>query len=89
MFIQLHEKANNWGIPVHMDGARLLNAAVALNLEPKEILRYVDSVSVCLSKVCSLDCMCTQSDIHTPQMVSINCVLVYLNTSSTVLKLDI
>ena len=35
-----------------MDGARVFNAAVSMNVEVKEILQHVDSVSVCLSKVC-------------------------------------
>ena len=38
------------GIPVHLDGARLFNAAVYLQLPPAEIARYSDSVSICLSK---------------------------------------
>ena len=39
------------GIPVHMDGARILNAAVALGLSLKEVCKDVDSISVCFSKV--------------------------------------
>lgn len=38
------------GIPVHCDGARLYNAAVALREEPERLLRGVASVSMCLSK---------------------------------------
>ncbi len=38
------------GIPVHLDGARLFNAAVALQLAPHELAAGFDSVSVCLSK---------------------------------------
>jgi len=33
-----------------MDGARLLNAAVALGIDPKEYMQYVDSTILCLSK---------------------------------------
>ena len=36
---------------LHMDGARLFNAVVASNQEPSTICKYVDSVTVCLSKV--------------------------------------
>ena len=36
--------------PVHMDGARLFNAAVALGRDPGEFVRDVDSVTFCLSK---------------------------------------
>lgn len=38
------------GLLLHLDGARLFNAAVALNVEPREITRYFDSVAFCLSK---------------------------------------
>jgi threonine aldolase len=38
------------GVPVHLDGARLFNAAVALKREPREFTRYADSVTFCVSK---------------------------------------
>ena len=39
---------------VHVDGARLFNAATALNCDVKEITKYCDSVMFCLSKgLCS------------------------------------
>jgi threonine aldolase len=38
------------GIPVHLDGARVFNAAVALGVDVKELTRNVDSVMFCLSK---------------------------------------
>jgi threonine aldolase len=37
-------------IPVHLDGARLFNAAVALGKTPAELARPFDSVMFCLSK---------------------------------------
>lgn len=37
-------------IPVHLDGARIFNAATALGCEAKAIAQYVDSVMFCLSK---------------------------------------
>ncbi|KAK2717131.1 hypothetical protein QYM36_007314, partial [Artemia franciscana] len=37
-------------IPVHVDGARLMNAAVHLNVPPSRLLRGCASVSICLSK---------------------------------------
>lgn len=43
-------KAKAHRIPVHTDGARLFNAAAALNVEPKELLQYTDSAMFCLSK---------------------------------------
>ncbi|WP_160286216.1 low-specificity L-threonine aldolase [Pseudomonas knackmussii] len=38
------------GLGLHLDGARLYNAAVKLGVDAGEITRYFDSVSVCLSK---------------------------------------
>ncbi|XP_043570863.1 threonine aldolase 1 isoform X1 [Chiloscyllium plagiosum] len=42
--------ADKYQLPVHVDGARLMNAAVALGVKASEILRFCDSVSMCLSK---------------------------------------
>jgi len=44
------EAAHAAGVPVHLDGARLFNAAVALGRQAREFARPVDSVTVCLSK---------------------------------------
>ena len=38
------------GLPVHLDGARLFNAAVSLGVRAAEIASTVDSVMFCLSK---------------------------------------
>lgn len=35
-----------------MDGARLMNAAVAQDVDPARITQHCDSVSLCFSKVC-------------------------------------
>lgn len=37
-------------LAVHLDGARIFNAAVALNVDVRELTRDVDSLSLCLSK---------------------------------------
>lgn len=37
-------------LKLHLDGARVFNAAVALNVDIKQISTYVDSMSICLSK---------------------------------------
>ena len=37
-------------LQLHLDGARVYNAATALNVDITEITRYFDSVSICLSK---------------------------------------
>ncbi|MFZ5918960.1 MAG: low-specificity L-threonine aldolase [Chloroflexota bacterium] len=44
------ELAHRHGLAVHLDGARLFNAAVALGVEASELTRSVDSVQFCLSK---------------------------------------
>jgi threonine aldolase len=38
------------GVPVHMDGARIFNAATALGIPAAAIAEHVDSVQFCLSK---------------------------------------
>ena len=44
------ELAKNRGLMVHLDGARIFNAAAALQVDVKELTCYADSVSFCLSK---------------------------------------
>jgi threonine aldolase len=38
------------GLPIHVDGARLFNAAVALDVPVAELVRDADSATFCLSK---------------------------------------
>ena len=42
--------AHDREIPLHMDGARIFNAAVALGVPASEIAKYADSVTFCVSK---------------------------------------
>src|SRR6185503_8575253 len=42
--------AREKGVPVHLDGARLFNAAIALKATPAEIAQHADSVCFCVSK---------------------------------------
>lgn len=42
--------AERYGLAVHLDGARIFNAAVALGVDAREIAAQVDSVQFCLSK---------------------------------------
>ncbi len=44
------EIANNHGLYVHLDGARIFNAAVALEIDVKGFTRSVNSLIFCLSK---------------------------------------
>jgi threonine aldolase len=46
----LRALADTHGLPVHMDGARIFNAAAALGIPAAEIAAEVDSVQYCLSK---------------------------------------
>lgn len=47
---QVSDIAHAAGLPVHLDGARIFNAAVALGVPARELAGPVDSVSFCLSK---------------------------------------
>jgi threonine aldolase len=47
---EICEGAHEAGLPVHLDGARIFNAAIALKRDPAELARPADSVMFCLSK---------------------------------------
>ncbi|MCL6515954.1 low-specificity L-threonine aldolase [Alicyclobacillus sp.] len=47
---RLREVADRFGVPIHMDGARLFNAAIAAGVSAAEFARLADTVQVCLSK---------------------------------------
>jgi threonine aldolase len=47
---QVSEFAHTRGLKVHLDGARIFNAAVAQGVEVRELTGPVDSVTFCLSK---------------------------------------
>ncbi len=49
-FAAIRQVAKHHQLSIHLDGARLFNAAVALKIDAWEITRHVDSVSICLSK---------------------------------------
>jgi len=42
--------AHNHGLLLHLDGARIFNAAVALDIDVRELVGVADSVQFCLSK---------------------------------------
>jgi len=42
--------ADEWEIPIHLDGARIFNAAAALGCDARDIASMADSVMFCLSK---------------------------------------
>ena len=47
---EVRKLANKWKLPIHLDGARIFNAASALGCEARDIASRVDSVMYCLSK---------------------------------------
>ncbi|MDZ4184652.1 MAG: low-specificity L-threonine aldolase [Desulfuromonadales bacterium] len=47
---QMRTLTRQHGLALHLDGARLGNAAVALGIDPAELVATVDSASICLSK---------------------------------------
>ena len=49
-FASIAGVARKHGLAVHLDGARLFHAAVALAVESAELARHADTVSFCLSK---------------------------------------
>jgi threonine aldolase len=49
-FVAVREIADRHKLTVHLDGARIFNAAIALDVDPREITQHVDSVSFCISK---------------------------------------
>ena len=42
--------AKKHDLGVHLDGARVFNAAIALGVDVKELCKYADTVQICLSK---------------------------------------
>ncbi len=46
----LSKVARDYGLKIHVDGARLFNAAVALDTPARKLVEDVDSVQICLSK---------------------------------------
>ena len=49
-FAAARELADQFDLRIHLDGARLFNAVVALGVEVTDITGHCDSVSLCLSK---------------------------------------
>jgi len=54
--LTVEQMKSNWdiskeyGIGVHLDGARIFNASVALGVDIKELAQYADTIQICLSK---------------------------------------
>ncbi|MEM2964342.1 MAG: GntG family PLP-dependent aldolase, partial [Candidatus Bathyarchaeia archaeon] len=47
---EIAELAQKYNVKLYVDGARIFNAAIALNVDVKSLTKEVDSVSFCLSK---------------------------------------
>ena len=69
---ELYGIAHKNNIPVHLDGARIFNAASYLHVEAAEITQYADSVMFCLSKgLCApVGSMLARSEEHTSELQS-------------------
>ncbi len=50
IFNQVCDEAHNAGLPVHLDGARVFNAAIALGIPVTQLTAKADTVMFCLSK---------------------------------------
>jgi threonine aldolase len=48
--VNLQKISREKKIPIHLDGARIWNALTKTKTEPAEMAKYVDSLTVCLSK---------------------------------------
>ena len=46
----LRSLADQYQLKIHLDGARVFNAATFLNVDIREVMKYVDTASICLSK---------------------------------------
>lgn len=46
----VYEIAKKHNLPVHLDGARIFNAAISQGIDVREITQYTDTVNVCVSK---------------------------------------
>ena len=47
---KIYDVAKRHGLAVHLDGARIFNAAASLGVDPKVLAAHADSVMFCLSK---------------------------------------
>jgi threonine aldolase len=47
---EVRKAADDWNLPIHLDGARIFNAAAALHVDAAEIAKRADSVMFCVSK---------------------------------------
>ena len=65
--LEYMEAVKHWadakGMPVHLDGARVFNAAQALGVEVGAIAAHVTSIQFCLSKVNTLAGLLAQSSL--------------------------
>src|SRR5699024_2342396 len=47
---EIRDVADQHELPIFLDGARLFNAAVELDVTPKDLCKHVDAVQFCLTK---------------------------------------
>ena len=63
-FQQVKKLADENGLAVHLDGARILNACAVEGVEPSVYTKLVDSVSMCFSKVLVYTCRWLKLRMH-------------------------
>ena len=64
-FFQLGEFAKKHRVAVHLDGARILNAAFAQRVAPSRLTACADSVMMCISKGVGAPCGSLVAGSHT------------------------
>ena len=48
--LKIIKLCKKYSVPIHLDGARIFNAAIALQIDVKELTKGIDSIMFCLSK---------------------------------------
>ena len=70
---RLSSLAHSHGLMVHMDGARVFNAAIAIGVPASTLVRTVDSIMFCLSKGLSALCWWEVVILYIRHIVCVNC----------------
>ena len=50
LFKQIRVLADQYKVPIHLDGARIFNAAIATKVKAEDIAQYADTLMFCVSK---------------------------------------
>ena len=74
---QLWNLSSELGIPVHCDGARILNSALYLDSPVKDLVAGCSSVSFCLSKGKTANAYLPQARVITPSLGDLAITFIY------------